>query len=155
MKEITLPAAVESIAKVTELVDSELSAVSCPAKEQMQIDVAVDELFSNIAFYAYGDKTGDATVKVSTINARSDCAFFSCADNPHKSQSYKSSVEITFIDSGMPYNPLARADPDTTLSAEERNIGGLGVFIVKKTMDDVSYKYEDGKNILTIKKSWC
>lgn len=151
MKEITLPATVESIAKVTELVESELATVSCPMKEQMQIDVAVDELFSNIAFYAYGDKIGDATVKVSTTDARSDGAFPSCAD---KSQSYKSSVEITFIDSGVPYNPLARKDPDTTLSAEERDVGGLGIFIVKKTMDDVSYKYEDGKNILTIKKSW-
>ena len=62
------------------------------------------------------------------------------------------SVIITFVDHGVPYDPLAKADPDITLSANKRQIGGLGIYLVKKTMDDVSYKYEDGHNILTIKK---
>lgn len=134
MKEITLPATVANIAKVTEFVVAQLEEIDCSPKAQIQIDVAMDEIFGNIANYAYGDKTGEATVRI---------------DSPTPS-----SVEITFIDSGVPYNPLEKPDPDTTLSAEERQIGGLGIFIVKKTMDDMIYKYEDGKNFLTIKKSW-
>jgi anti-sigma regulatory factor (Ser/Thr protein kinase) len=61
-------------------------------------------------------------------------------------------VTITFIDNGVPYDPLAKADPDTTLSAEERDIGGLGIYMVKKSMDDIIYEYKDGQNILKIKK---
>lgn len=134
MKEITLPATVANIAKVTEFVEAQLEEIDCSPKAQIQIDVAMDEIFGNIANYAYGDKTGEATVRIDSLTP--------------------SSVEITFIDSGVPYNPLEKPDPDTTLSAEERQIGGLGIFIVKKTMDDMIYKYEDGKNFLTIKKSW-
>lgn len=134
MKELTLPAKVTNIPTVTDFVSSYLEEISCPPKQHVQIDVAIDELFGNIANYAYNGADGDATVKVES----------------HK----ESSVEITFIDSGMPYNPLEKEDPDVTLSAEERKIGGLGIFIVKKTMDEMTYKYEDGKNILTIKKSW-
>lgn len=134
MKEITLPATVANIAKVTEFVVAQLEEIDCSPKAQIQIDVAMDEIFGNIANYAYGDKTGEATVRIDSLTP--------------------SSVEITFIDSGVPYNPLEKPDPDTTLSAEERQIGGLGIFIVKKTMDDMIYKYEDGKNFLTIKKSW-
>lgn len=134
MKEITLPATVSNIAKVTEFVVAQLEEINCPPKTQIQIDVAIDELFGNIANYAYGDATGEATVRV---------------ESP-----IPSSIEITFIDSGVAYNPLEKQDPDTTLSAEERQIGGLGIFIVKKTMDEMKYKYEDGKNILTIKKTW-
>ena len=62
-------------------------------------------------------------------------------------------VVITFIDNGVPYDPLAKADPDTTLSAEEREIGGLGIYMVKKSMDDITYEYRDGQNILAIKKN--
>lgn len=134
MKEITLPATVSNIAKVTEFVVAQLEEINCPPKTQIQIDVAIDELFGNIANYAYGDATGEATVRVESPTS--------------------SSIEITFIDSGVAYNPLEKQDPDTTLSAEERQIGGLGIFIVKKTMDEMKYKYEDGKNILTIKKTW-
>lgn len=134
MKEITLPATVSNIAKVTEFVVTQLEEINCPPKTQIQIDVAIDELFGNIANYAYGDATGEATVRVESPTS--------------------SSIEITFIDSGVAYNPLEKQDPDTTLSAEERQIGGLGIFIVKKTMDEMKYKYEDGKNILTIKKTW-
>ena len=62
------------------------------------------------------------------------------------------SVVITFIDGGVPYDPLATEDPDTTLSAEERDIGGLGIFMVKKSMDEITYRYEGGKNVLSIRK---
>ena len=134
MKELTLPATLENIAPITEFIDRELELLDCPMKAQMQIDVAVDEMFSNIARYAYAPNSGDATVRF-TFNESTRC------------------VSITFIDSGIPYNPIKKADPDTTLSAEEREIGGLGIFLVKKTMDDLIYEYKDEKNILTIKKN--
>ncbi|MBQ6755879.1 MAG: ATP-binding protein [Oscillospiraceae bacterium] len=131
MSEITLAATTENIGAVTAFVDEELEKVDCPIKAQMQIDVAIDELFSNIALYAY-ENGGDATV------------IFDFADGV---------VSLTFTDSGKPYDPTKKDDPDTTLSAEEREIGGLGIFLVKKTMDSIDYRYEDGKNILTIKKT--
>ena len=100
----------------------------------MQIDVAIDELFANIANYAYTPDVGPATVRVEV------------EEDPL-------TVVITFIDKGIPYDPLAKEDPDITLSAEEREIGGLGIFMVKQTMDEISYEYKDGQNILTIKKN--
>ncbi len=132
-KELTLDAAVENLDQVLAFVDAELKAMECPAKTQMQIDVAVEELFVNIASYAYAPGTGSATLRV----------------EPH---SDPKRISITLIDSGMPYNPLARPDPDVTLPAEERQIGGLGVYMVKKSMDEVSYEYRNGKNVMTIIK---
>lgn len=134
MKEIVVEATIESIPKVTAFVDEELEQLKCPLKTQMQVDVAIDELFSNIAYYAYNPEIGSATVRVEVT------------EDPLV-------VVITFIDNGVPYDPLAKADPDTTLSIEERDIGGLGIYMVKKTMDDVSYEYKDGQNILRIKKN--
>ena len=133
MKELKLVATVENIETVTDFVNEQLEALDCPMKAQMQIDIAIDELFSNIAHYAYNPEIGQATVRVEVI------------DEPL-------SVVITFIDNGVPYDPLAKADPDTTLSAEEREIGGLGIYMVKKSMDDITYEYKDGQNILSIKK---
>ena len=134
MKELKLAATVENIEVVTDFINEQLEALDCPMKAQMQIDVAIDELFGNIAHYAYTPEVGDATVRVEVIN------------DPL-------AVVITFIDNGIPYDPLAKADPDTTLSAEEREIGGLGIYMVKKTMDEITYEYRDGQNILAIKKS--
>ncbi len=134
MKELTLPATIENIEKVTAFVNEQLEEIECPMKAQMQIDIAIDELFGNIAHYAYNPETGPATVRVEVT------------EEPI-------SVVITFIDHGVPYDPLKKDDPDITLSAEERAIGGLGVFMVKKTMDEISYEYRDGKNILRIKKN--
>ena len=134
MKELTIAATVENIETVTDFVNEQLEALDCPMKAQMQIDIAIDELFGNIAHYAYNPEIGQATVRVEVV------------EDPL-------SVVITFIDNGVPYDPLAKADPDTTLSAEERDIGGLGIYMVKKSMDEISYKYQDGKNILTIKKN--
>ena len=130
--EMTVEATLDNIPAVTAFVDERLEALNCPMKAQMQIDVAIDELFSNIARYAY-DPSGPATVRVD-VDQDSLAA------------------RITFIDHGKPYDPLAKADPDVTLSAEERQIGGLGIFMVKKTMDDVRYEYKDGQNILTVEK---
>ena len=134
MTELTVAATVENIETVTDFVNEQLEAMDCPMKAQMQIDIAIDELFGNIAHYAYNPEIGQATVRVEV------------AEDPL-------SVVITFIDNGTPYDPLAKADPDTTLSAEERDIGGLGIYMVKKSMDEISYEYQDGKNILTIKKN--
>lgn len=133
MKELTVEAKIENIEAVTDFVNEQLEALDCPMKAQMQIDIAIDELFGNIAHYAYNPEIGKATVRVEVI------------EDPL-------AVVITFIDNGVPYDPLAKADPDTTLSAEEREIGGLGIYMVKKSMDDITYEYKDGQNILTIKK---
>ncbi len=135
MKELTVEATPENVDKVIEFVDEMLEEYGCGMKEQMAIDVAVDELFANIAHYAYNPETGYATVKVNVV------------EDPL-------SVEITFVDNGKPYDPLAKADPDTTQSIEDREIGGMGILIVKKSMDAVDYEYKDGKNILTIKKTF-
>ena len=133
MKELTIAATVENIETVTDFVNQQLEALDCPIKAQMQIDIAIDELFGNIAHYAYNPDIGQATVRVEVV------------ENPL-------AVIITFIDNGIPYDPLAKDDPDVTLSAEERALGGLGIYMVKKSMDDVTYAYRDGQNVLTIKK---
>ena len=134
MKELTLPATIENIETVIDFVNGQLEEIKCPLKAQMQIDIAIDELFGNIAHYAYNPETGPATVRVEVT------------EDPI-------AVVITFLDRGVPYDPLKKEDPDITLSAEERAIGGLGIFMVKKTMDEISYEYKDGKNILRIKKN--
>lgn len=133
MKELTVEATVESIPVITEFVDGQLEQLGCPMKAQAQIDIAIDELFSNIVHYAYHPGTGPATVRIEVV------------EEPL-------SVIITFIDQGVPYDPLAKEDPDVTLSAEERDIGGLGIYIVKKNMNEITYEYKDGKNILRIRK---
>lgn len=133
MKELTVPALVENLPTVTDFVDGVLESIGCPMKVQFQIDVVIDEIFSNICFYAYAPETGDATVQID-------------ADEE------KRCITLRFSDRGKPFNPLNGADPDISLNLEDRESGGLGVFLVKKSMDDVSYDYRDGKNILTMKK---
>ncbi|MBP3638004.1 MAG: ATP-binding protein [Clostridia bacterium] len=133
MKELTIAATVENIETVTAFVEEQLEALDCPVKARMQINIAIDELFGNIAHYAYNPDVGEATVRVEVV------------EEPL-------SVVITFIDKGVPYDPLAAADPDTSLPAEERALGGLGIFMVKKSMDEVTYRYENGSNILSIRK---
>lgn len=134
MKELTIEAAVENIEVVTDFITNELERLDCPLKAQTQIAIAIDELFGNIAKYAYTPDVGKATVQ------------FDVEKTPL-------SVIITFIDGGKPFNPLEQADPDTQLSADQRSIGGLGIFLVKKTMSMVEYQYKDGQNILKIKKN--
>ncbi len=116
-------------------IESILQAAGCPMKTRWQIRVAVEEIFVNIAHYAYEPEKGKATIRVETSEEHS-CAV------------------LVFEDRGIPYNPLAKKDPDITLSAKERKIGGLGIFMTKKLMDEVSYVYDDGRNILTLKKTW-
>ena len=133
MKELTLEATLENIPAATAFVDEQLEALDCSMKAQAQIDVALDELFSNIARYAYAPGTGQATVRFD----------FDPASRV---------ASITLVDSGVAYDPLAKDDPDVTLSAQERQVGGLGIFLVKKTMDDVRYRREGEYNVLTIRK---
>ena len=133
MPERTFEARIESITAVTAFVDEWLEGLDCGMKAQMQIDVALDELFSNIAQYAYAPGTGEATLQLKFDEATRRAS-------------------ITFIDGGVPYNPLEKLDPDINAPIEERAIGGLGIFLVKKTMDGMDYERVDGKNILTIHK---
>ena len=134
MKELTIEAAVENIETVTEFITQELERLNCPPKAETQIFVAIDELFGNIARYAYSPEIGKATVRVEVEN------------DPL-------SVIITFIDNGVPFNPLEHDDPDIDAPADDRKIGGLGIFMVKKTMNMVEYEYSQGQNILKIKKN--
>ena len=133
MKELKLEAKLQNLQQALDFVDDFLMTVNCPMKLQMQIDVAVEEIFVNVASYAYDPGTGPVTLRVEKVN------------DP-------TAVRITFVDSGTPFDPTAKADPDVTLSAEERRIGGLGIYMVKKTMDSMVYEYKDGQNILHITK---
>ena len=133
MKEMTIEAKTENLPVVTAWIEKALEEIDCPMKDQAQIDVAIDELLSNIAHYAYAPGTGEATVR-----------FAFDADTR--------TVSISFLDSGIPFDPLSQAAPDINAPAEERAVGGLGIYLVRKTMDRVDYRYSDGKNILTIQK---
>ena len=133
MKEWTFEATIDRITWLTDQVNEALESLNCPMKAQMQIDVAIDELLANIASYAYAPNKGDVTVRF---------------DFDEESRM----ASITFIDTGVPYDPLRKPDPDVTLQAQEREVGGLGIFLVKKTMDDMLYARKDGRNILTIRK---
>ena len=121
MEKLTVEATKENLMVVNEFVETNLEKIDCPMKAMMQINVAVEEIYINIASYAYGDGTGQAEILLDTDT--------------------QGQVAVTFMDSGVPYDPLAKEDPDVTLSAEERGIGGLGIFMVKKSMDDVKYRY--------------
>lgn len=134
MRELNIEAKTENLDVVLGFVNQHLEEMECSMKTQMQIEVAVEELFVNIAHYAYNPTIGPATIRVEV-------------------QEDPLAVIITFIDHGVPYDPLKKEDPDVTLSAEERQIGGLGIYMVKKSMDDISYEYKDGQNILKIKKT--
>ncbi len=133
MERLEVQATKENLLEVSAFVEGYLEKLDCPMKTMMQISVAVEEIYINIASYAYGDSIGMAEILIDHDQALN-------------------SVSITFKDSGVFYDPLAKEDPDITLSAEERAVGGLGIFMVKKSMDDMKYKYEDGKNVLTIVK---
>ena len=133
MSEIKLEAKIENIPVAQDFLHEHTDKFECPFGVMIQLEIAIEEIFTNISLYAYGDEPGTATVGIETT------------DDPP-------TVYITFTDSGVPYDPLKKDDPDITLGADERPIGGLGIFMVKETMDDMKYEYKDGKNILTLKK---
>jgi anti-sigma regulatory factor (Ser/Thr protein kinase) len=103
----------------------------CHPKVKNQIGIAIDEIFSNIVRYAYDPAAGTVVIRMAVSDE----------------------IVIEFEDTGKPYNPLEKKDPDVTLGADERETGGLGIFMVKKIMDTVEYRYADNKNILTIRKA--
>ena len=133
INELNVEADVKYLEDVQFFIEEKLGAVGCPPKALMQINVAAEEIFVNIANYAYHPERGRATVRVEITE--------------------EPGVVLTFLDKGVPYDPLSKSDPDISLPADERDIGGLGIFITKKFMDDVNYEYKDGQNILTLKKA--
>jgi len=135
MKELTVDAKPESLTEIQAFVGDELVAMNCPAGTRQQISVAVDEVFGNIANYAYEGGEGYATVRLET-------------------ETDPRAIVLTFLDSGVPFDPLTTGTPNTSLKARERKIGGLGIFMVRKLMDEISYEYADGKNVLKIKKQF-
>ncbi len=133
MKKQTFPAKIDVLSDVLGFLEYMLELYGCPAKIQTAICVAAEEIFVNIARYAYGDSEGNVTLGI-------------CFDEESHS------IIIRITDKGIPFDPLKNPDPDIALSAQERRIGGLGIFIVKKTMDKINYTYENGENILTMVK---
>lgn len=138
MNSLRVEANLESLEKVLGYVNEQMSSLGCTEKTRMQIEIAVEEIFVNVASYAYsGEEQGSGS-------GYADISVKECED--------PRSVSVTISDNGIPFDPLARADPDVTLSAEKRQIGGLGIYMVKKSMDHVQYEYRDGQNILTFRK---
>ena len=133
MKSLTVPAKTEYMPQVNGFIDTQLDALDCPTAAKIQIDLAVEEIFVNIASYAYGVEDGKAETRCEV------------QEDPVQ-------VVIQFLDNGQPYDPLAREEADTSPEAIMGRVGGLGILLVKKTMDDVQYAYEGGRNILTIQK---
>ena len=134
MRELRVEAKTSELNKVQEFAAQMLKELKADENTCFQVKLSLEEVFVNIASYAYPEGNGTATISVSERT------------NPH-------AIEITFRDSGIPYNPLAKEDPDVTLAAEDRQIGGLGIYMVKKSMDDVLYEYKDGCNNLTLIKN--
>ncbi|MDR0761396.1 MAG: ATP-binding protein [Treponema sp.] len=131
MKELRIAAVLENLDTVLEFVQTELEETNCSFKTQSQINIVAEEIFVNIAHYAYNPVPGTAFIRVIIAN---------------------NELRLEFEDMGQPYNPLEKADPDITAKAKDRPIGGLGIFMVKKIMDTVEYRYESGKNLLILKK---
>ena len=129
----TFPAKIESLSDVLGFVEETLESFECPMKVQTAVCVAIEEVFVNVAHYAYAGGEGDMTLGIGFDAERRELTF-------------------RMTDKGTPFDPLKKPDPDITLSAEDREIGGLGIFITKKTMDTVAYAYENGENVLTMMK---
>lgn len=140
MATLTLAATDENLDAVNDFIHTVLPE-NCSLKLQNQIDLAVEEIYINIAHYAYAPGNGAVTISCQLEG-----------DGAHESGSAPL-LTVTFSDSGKPFDPLAKKDPDITLSAEERDIGGLGIFLTKQFMDSVSYRFEQGKNILSFTKT--
>lgn len=121
----------KALSSVMSFVESELEEAGANMKSLMQVCVAVEEIFVNVAHYAYPGKNGDVSLSIDVEG---------------------SVATLVFTDSGIPFNPLEKADPDITLSAEDRSIGGLGIFMVKKSMDEVRYERKDESNVFTMIK---
>ena len=131
MKVLKVPASDDRLYEVQDFVNAELEENDCPMATQLLIEISLEELFVNISHYAYPEGNGWAEIHVGVEDGV---------------------MELTLIDGGIPFDPLAKPDPDVTLMAEDRQIGGLGIYMVKKKMDAMEYQRKDDKNILTIRK---
>ena len=135
MESLTILAEVKNLDTVNSFVSGRLEDRGLTdAKTLMQIRLAVEEIFVNIASYAYDPSVGPAEVRCEVL------------EDPLR-------VVIQFLDGGKPFDPLAREDADTSEEGLMNRIGGLGILLVKETMDEVTYEYKDGKNVLTILKN--
>ncbi len=130
-----MDATLQNVKTLLGFITEELEKKDCPPKAEMQIELSAEELLVNVANYAY--TSGVGKVKVTLIHLEDPVG-----------------IEIILKDQGIPYNPLAKPDPDVTLSAEERKIGGLGIYLAKKNMDEITYEHSGGSNILTMRKYW-
>lgn len=131
MAELRMPATLENLETVISFIRTQLCAVDCPHGIQTKIYIAAEEVYVNIAHYAYDDPPGEVFIRCE-VDA--------------------SVMTLVFSDRGKPYNPLLQETPDLTANAEERAVGGLGIFLVKKLMDEVSYVFSAGQNQLTLRK---
>lgn len=131
--ELRVDAVLENLPAVTDFVTEPLAALGCPEKERFHIELVAEEIFVNIASYAYPSGTGDVVVE-------------------RRAEEDPPSLRLTFRDRGIPYDPLQQAPPDLTAELKDRPIGGLGVFLVKEIVDEMRYEYRDGQNILTVTK---
>ena len=131
--ELTVIATLENYDRVAEFVEGELEIREVPMAAQAQIVIALDEMYTNVAKYAYADDPGEVTVRLDFTEEITE-------------------VKMTIMDCGIPYDPLKRPDPDVSLEAEARQIGGLGIYMVKQMMEEVSYEYRGGMNILRMRK---
>ena len=133
MKELKVKAVDDNLSIVLDMVEEYLEG-HCSKEIKNEILISVDELFINIAHYAYGEEQGDAVIQLEMM------------ESPKR-------IRITLKDQGIPFNPLEKEDPDIFLSLEERKIGGLGIFMVKDYMDSMEYCYKNGYNMLTLEKN--
>ena len=134
MESRVLPAKIEQWDTVLELVDLSMEDLSFSEREKNHIRVSAEEIFTNIVSYAYGSEGGNVEV--------------SCGMNEEDVKEFW----ISFKDCGVPYNPLEYPDPDFDIPLDERRVGGLGIYMVKKFMDRVEYRNENGCNMITIGK---
>ena len=133
MKEVVLEAKTENLDQLLEVMDQELKRLGCPPKKMKQVKIAIEEVFINICSYAYDSEVGKVIVRI-------------------ESDEEYAVISVQFVDEGKPFNPLENSEPDFTKPFEERDVGGLGIFMVKKYMDEVTYEYRDNQNILSMKK---
>ncbi len=136
-RSIEVEATLEQLDIVIGFLEEALEEAGCPMKISMIIAVSIEELYVNVVNYAYTPNIGNCKIRVHA-----------------KYEEEHGSVLIELRDKGVPFNPWLREDPDTNLSAEEREIGGLGIFMAKQSMDRVTYHYENGENRVTVEKDW-
>jgi anti-sigma regulatory factor (Ser/Thr protein kinase) len=133
MHKLILTAKIENLNKVFDFLDAQLSSLAYNMKAKLQLELSIEEAYVNISKYAYTSDKGEVEI-LSSVD-----------EDPLQ-------ITVQFVDSGIPYNPLKTEDPDLCTDTEEKELGGLGIFLIKKNVDNIKYKYHNGKNILTLQK---